>query len=97
MASSAMYGIPILPAVFAAIVLGAPAAAAAQGNLIIDGVTYSDPSGCILLGGGTHFMQNDTGSVITIYPTGQCGGSASGILTAGSSGSYTGKSVVIGG
>lgn len=89
----AITGVLAAAAIFAA----APAAQAAVGDLVVDGSTYSNPSGCLFLGpDAVRDIANNTDSVVTLFRDAQCVGDSTGVLAAGQSGSYTAKSAQIG-
>ncbi|MFF3224488.1 hypothetical protein ACFYV7_16965 [Nocardia suismassiliense] len=80
----------------AAMCAAAPVAAADQGELIVGGTVYSNPSGCIMLGTDTvRHIENKTSTVVTVYTDASCQGIATAVLRPGDSGTYTGKSVVV--
>ncbi|QIS10894.1 hypothetical protein [Nocardia arthritidis] len=90
-----MYAVPIGFAVAALVC--APGAHAAGGDLIVNGSPFSDPAGCVFLGADDVYnIQNNTGSVITLYTKAECDGDSTAILSPGDSGSYTAKSALVG-
>ncbi|MEV6432126.1 hypothetical protein [Nocardia sp. NPDC051463] len=80
-----------------AMITFAPTSAAATGTLVVGGYVYTDPAGCLYLGyEQTTTFENNTDRVATIYRTAGCRGDATGILTPGNSGTFTGQSVQVG-
>ncbi|KAA8883998.1 hypothetical protein F3087_35605 [Nocardia colli] len=72
-----------------------PTAAAAEGELIVDGTDYGGTSGCIDLGpNAPRKFKNNSDRLVTIYMNTHCVGAASGILRGRSSGTYTGSSML---
>ncbi|MGW4845868.1 hypothetical protein [Nocardia brasiliensis] len=82
----------------AGVVAGAPTASAIPGNLYINGTPYADPSGCMMVGDGAPMsIENDTAGTVTVYTRADCDeGDVTAVLGAGESGTYPGKSVVVG-
>ncbi|MFI9505514.1 hypothetical protein [Nocardia sp. NPDC052566] len=88
--------IPV-PLAAAALLVLAPTAHAVNGQLIVDGAVYQDPSGCIFIGeDANRTFENNTEGVVTVFPRVDCSGEASAVLPSGDSGTYPGKSVAVG-
>ena len=60
-------------------------ASAATGQLIIDGTTYNNPSGCYMVGTLPAQVQNHTNSIAYIYSTTNCTGFVIQVVSPGAS------------
>lgn len=81
----------------AAVCAAAPMAVAEGCGLFVGGVNYSERTGCVLLGeDAIRDFQNDSDHVVTIYANASCEGDSTGVLAPRDSGTYTGKSMIIG-
>lgn len=82
----------------AGFVTEAPTASAIPGTLYINGTPYADPSGCMMVGDGAQMsIENHTAGTVTVFTRADCdGGDVTGVLGAGESATYPGKSVIVG-
>ncbi|WP_433756112.1 hypothetical protein [Nocardia sp. CA-135398] len=81
----------------AATVASAPDAHAAQGSLVVNGMVYREPSGCLQIGGGAAplAIENHTDATITVFYMAGCRGEASAVLPSGASRTFSGSSLRI--
>ncbi|MFG1797938.1 hypothetical protein [Nocardia sp. NPDC049149] len=86
-----------LPGVLAVVaVLVAAPTAQADGSLMVNNRDMGN-AGCVFLGSDdTRTIENNTDSVVTLFPLAGCEGDSSGVLAPGEAGQYTSKSAQIG-
>lgn len=92
-----MRKIAIISAIAAVTLLsGTGSAGAATGTLTINGVVYTDPSGCLIISDGPPVnITNDTDQPVTVYIREGCNELVSGAVGTGQSNTLDGKSVSI--
>ncbi|MFH9353420.1 hypothetical protein [Kitasatospora sp. NPDC017646] len=78
---TAVLGVPLMTA--AVLVLSTGPAAAATGNLAIDGTTHTDPSGCYALDESASIVDNLTDETAEIHSTADCTGEVLEVIPAG--------------
>ncbi|AFU00257.1 hypothetical protein AW168_00100 [Nocardia brasiliensis] len=81
----------------AGLAAGAPTASAISGTVSINGTPYADPSGCMMVGdGGPMSIENNTEGTVTVFTRADCDeGDVTGVIGAGASGTFPGKSVIV--
>ncbi len=70
---------------------------AANGAVLLDGSTYPNPSGCITPGNNPHQsldIDNRTDEPLSIYDTRDCSGNPNSAISPGTTGSFSGASVL---
>ena len=74
-----------------------PAAHAAQGSLVVNGIVYHAPSGCLQIGGGASplAIENHSDATITVYYLAGCQGEASAVLVSGDTRTFSGSSILV--
>ncbi|MFJ9775141.1 hypothetical protein ACIRVF_28485 [Kitasatospora sp. NPDC101157] len=85
---NAVLGVPLMIA--ATLGLGAGPAAAATGDLAVNGTTHTDPSGCYALDGTASIVDNLTDEVAEIHSGADCTGDVLEVIQAGDDSRVTG-------